>query len=93
MIQVADCHSSPIIFGSLLSEIESFMFGETKHDSSHCKTQEKILDKGKDFTFLFGTSEDDDLSAKNDYLVISDYLSAKNDDLLATADLQSKSLH
>ncbi len=93
MIQVADCHSSPILFGSLSSEIESFMFGETKDDSNEKKIQDKLLYKSESSTFLFGNCEDDFLSVKNDYLVISDYLSAKNDDLLATADLQSKSLH
>lgn len=92
MIQVVDSPANSIVFGSLSREIDSFRFGAGKQDLSKDWTEEKLLHKGEDFTLIFGTGEDDDLSAKNDYLLISDYLSVKNDDLLAVADVQSKSL-
>jgi hypothetical protein len=93
MIQVVDSPANSIVFGSRSREIDSFRFGAGKQDLSKDWAEEKLLHKGEDFTFIFGADEDndDDLS-KNDYLLISDHLSVKNDDLLAVADVQSKSL-
>jgi hypothetical protein len=91
MIQFVDSRTNPIVFGSLLGEIEIFRFGKGGDDLSHSLMEEKVLPKGEDFKFLVGNVEDDYLSAKNDYLLISDYLSAKNDYLLAATDLHSKS--
>jgi hypothetical protein len=101
MVKIVESRSDYFVFGSLASDLDSFMLGQEKDHKGHGSAEEKLLHKGDDFKLIFGTEdskfifgnvEGDSFLAKNDYLWVSDYLCAKHDSLLAAADLQSKSL-